>query len=77
MHATRVAKFVLLLNGKGYQNKLEAAVVETAAPQAGELLLLTLTRLLYNIFQPPDAGARTDLPSCFLWSKPHKPDEVF
>jgi hypothetical protein len=35
MRATRVVKLVLLLNGKGYQNKLEAAAVETAAPQAG------------------------------------------
>jgi hypothetical protein len=35
MRATRETKYVLLLNGKGYQNKLEAAVSSTAAPQAG------------------------------------------
>jgi hypothetical protein len=35
MRATQVDKLVLLLNGKGYQNKLKAAVVETAASQAG------------------------------------------
>jgi hypothetical protein len=40
MRATQVAKKVLLLNAKGYQNKLEAAVVETAAPQAGWWLFL-------------------------------------
>ena len=77
MRATRVGKLVLLLNGKGYQNKLEAAVVETAAPQAGKLLLITLTRLPCNIFQHPHAKVRTDRPACFLWSKPHKPDADF
>jgi len=79
MDATRVAKWVLLLNGKGYQNKLEAAAgYRRLAGRLYDLWVsVTLIRLLYNIFQLQDEWVQIDLQACSLWSERHRPDEAF